>query len=199
VGLKGAMLAEYEAHRRWLVSGRSIGKRIKWSGRDLSNIDLSGLDLSYATMCHVIMGGEICHTAFDSADMTGALIGRAKFLKCSMLCTHMYGVDIYKTTFDGCSMERVMLSTANIKDSEFIDPMLSRAVLHQTNIDNVKGLVAVKMHDSNMLGYARNGKAFVLVDMKEYPLDEFECGHVDELAAIQHIRKEVLRGSQVDG
>lgn len=81
-------------HGTWLIDSPN-GRRVEWSGLDLSNIDLSLMTLACARLVGTdLRGSNLSQTDLTDADLTGADLRGANLTSCALKRTVLAGADL---------------------------------------------------------------------------------------------------------
>lgn len=127
----------YEAGRRNFAGFVISDGNADFSGRDLTDIDLSSAKLARANFADAILSSaRLIHSTLDFADLHDVDLTGADLTHASLNGATLQGADLTMATLDGASIVDADLTLANLSGASVIAANLRGALLESTNLLN---------------------------------------------------------------
>lgn len=121
------------------------------SNIEMSNLDLSGIELSCKSSVIQLRKAYLKQSKFETINMSYS------FLSCSVVESSLYNIDFFRTKFDGCLMDKSIFKECNFRKSKLVinadDAILRIVALLMLNL-------VLQHMDMNMVA---GGQNFIIV------------------------------------
>jgi len=101
---------EYDLHQLWL-NNEDGGKKLNWSGKNLSYADLSGVGLSCADLSHANLSGadlsnaDLSRADLEDADVSHADLQRTDLERADLSGTNLFRTNLFNTDFTNTNLD----------------------------------------------------------------------------------------------
>ena len=152
-----------ELHKKWLENEES-GDRADLSYEDLSDVDLSNLNLRYVILEGVnLSNAELSHVNLKGADLKGANLIGTYLTGANLSYANLIGADLICTYLTGANLKYTNLSCANLECADLTDANLTWDNLKGANLRGADltnaNLVDANLVDTNLKDVKYNNTA----------------------------------------